>query len=549
MRSGCLNLGPRAVLDRADFAVHEKDRVALVGHNGCGKSTLLNVLAGQGALDDGEVVRRRGLRLGRVEQFLPEGLRDARLVDAVVDVAEGEPWRAEAELLAMGFSEDQFDIPVAGLSGGQENRLMFARALVQEPELLLLDEPTNHLDLATVLLFEGALKAFGGAFVLVSHDREFLDAVCNRTAFIEEGRVRRFELGFSDAREALAEQNEAAALARENEEREIAQLSASAKRLAQWGKNYDSEKLSRRARNIERRVERLEAAKTHVPKGSPLDLELELGASRARQALALEGVEVSVPGRHLFSIEEVVIRPGERVALLGANGVGKTTLIRRIVDALDAEDAEVRFNPQTTLGYYDQELEEAAGSVSLFDFVRKRVDGVDQTVRGRLIHAGFTYEDQDKRMNALSGGERARVLFAVLSMRGPNFLILDEPTNHIDIDGKEQLEDALLNSGATVLVTSHDRRFLETVAERYLWIREGRLQEVHDLARYYAALGEAAGTTAASSDDDASADLLTRIVELEALLEADRARKPKFQKPANQAAWQAEIDRLYRKLE
>ena len=561
LREARLQLGPRAVLDGAELTVHTGDRLALVGHNGCGKSTLLDVLAGERALDAGELTCRRGLRLARVEQFLPPAVRTGRVLDAVTACVPEAPWQAEAQLLALGFDQAQMALTVASLSGGQENRLMFARALVQAPELLLLDEPTNHLDLATIVLFERLLGEFAGAFVLVSHDRAFLDAVTNRTVFLAEGRARKFELPYTQAREALEAHNAAAAQARENEEREIAQLRDSARQLAQWAKNYDNEKFARRARSMERRVERLEDEKTHVPAESPLSLGLSLGASKARQALAVEALDVAVPGRRLFRIDDLVIRPGERVALLGANGVGKSTLIRMLVAAVGQEDACIRFNPQTALGYYDQELDEAKGKQSMFEFVLRRVSYGEQAVRRRLVHAGFSHSDQEKRVDDLSGGERARVLFVALSMRAPNFLILDEPTNHIDIDGKEQLEQTLLASSATLLVTSHDRRFLEVVTQRYLLIRDGGIEELGTLEPYFAAQSVLAATSAARRESIAPADTpgetsgapvadpLARIVELEALLEADFARRPKFQKPALQAAWRAEIDALYDALD
>jgi len=220
-------------------------------------------------------------------------------------------------------------------------------------------------------------------------------------------------------------------------------------------------------------------------------------------------------------------------------------------------------SPQVRLGYYDQELDEAASDATLVDFVIQRVDVGDESVRRRLINAGFPYRDHDKRLSNMSGGERARALFVVLALQAPNFLILDEPTNHIDIDGKEQLEAQLIDSGAAVLITSHDRRFLDTVAQRYLLIRDGRLVEVADPRVFYDApvattsdaraadrrrSTDASGVALRPTGGDADR-VLTRIVELERLLEADLARKPKFQKPALQKEWRAELAGLYRRLE
>jgi ATPase subunit of ABC transporter with duplicated ATPase domains len=363
--------------------------------------------------------------------------------------------------------------------------------------------------------------------------------------------------------------DEASARARRAEEAEIDRVRRSARRLADWGRTYDSEKFARRARNMEKRVDRMEAEKTFVSPGSPLSLELSLGATRSRQALAIDGLEVGVADRRLFTIDELVVRPGERVALLGHNGVGKSTFIRTLVAALRAEDPRIRFSPQTVLGYYDQELDEVDGSESVIGFAVRRTDRQEQAVRQALIHAGFPFAEHGKRVGELSGGERARLLFLVLSLNAPNFLVLDEPTNHIDIDGKEALEAELLDSRATVLITSHDRHFLTTVANRFLLIEDGLLVEEPGPERFFAGGrpgGEEAPAAARSTprgaarvtreegagapDPDGSEEaVLARIVELEGLLEADRARKPHHQKPALQAAWQEELGALYDRLD
>jgi ATPase subunit of ABC transporter with duplicated ATPase domains len=559
-RDLCQSAGERMLFSGLELVVNEGDRIGLVGHNGSGKSTLLGLLAGAAAADAGEVQRRRGLRLSRVEQFLPESLSRTGLLDAVA--ARGAPeerWRAEVLLGEFGFGLDAFEQPVGSLSGGQQNRLMFARALMSEPELLLLDEPTNHLDLATLVVFERALTAFAGAFVLVSHDREFLDAVTGQTAFLRDGRLYRFAMPYSHARYALAEADEAAARARKAEEAQIERLRTSAKRLAEWGRNYDSEKFARRARSMARRVERLESDRTFVSDGSPLELSLDLGEARSRQALAVEDLDVDVAGRQLFHVDELILRPGDRVALLGHNGVGKTTFVRALVAALDGADPRIRFSPQTRLGYYDQELDEVSGAGSLMDFAVDRTRRDEQSVRNALIHAGFAFPEHGKRVAELSGGERARLLFLVLSLNAPNFLVLDEPTNHIDIDGREALEAQLADSGATLLITSHDRRFLNTVASRYLWIRDGVVVEETGPEGFFASAPEsgggrpepetanAAGTSATPAEGDEEA-ALARIVELEELLSADLARKPKHQKPELQAGWRAELQSLYDRL-
>lgn len=533
--------------------INQGDRIGLVGHNGSGKSTLLKVITGELPPDSGARRLRRGLRIRAVEQFLP-----AELADETAVVAVGcERWQAEATLAELGFSTHALDLKVRDLSGGQQNRLMFARAIVSDPDLLILDEPTNHLDLATIVRFEEALANFANAFVLVSHDRSFLDAVTTQTMVLRDERIYRFGGGYSQAMQRLAEADEAAAKTRAAEERRIEALRASAKRIRQWTSQVnENEKLARRARSMERRVERLEEDRTFVTQGSKLNLTVDVGRSKAKEIVRIVDHDVTIGETVLFHIDELLIRPGERLALLGHNGVGKTTFIKSLVAAIGAENAPASFSisPQTAMGYYDQELDEVHGSGSLFDFASARVEAADETLRRRLINAGFPYKDHDKRVSVLSGGERARLLFLVLSMRRANFLILDEPTNHVDIEGKEQLEIDLMGGAAAVLMTSHDRRFIETVADRFVLIEAGRLTEITDPQAFFRSSDAGrdsafrAHEKAAKSDEPVN-DVLMRIEELETLLEADVARKPKFQKPDRQKVWRAEIERLYQSLD
>lgn len=565
--------GDRRLFDDLTFTISSGERIGLVGYNGSGKTTLLELLNGNLEPDHGEIVRKRSLRLSTVEQFLPQHLNDLSSVAAVAQcVRDDEAWRAEILLSDLGFAEKQFSLPVSGLSGGQRNRLLFARALVSEPELLLLDEPTNHLDLATLLVFEQRLENYSGAFILVSHDRAFLDAVTTTTTILRDRKLYRFASSYSDAAVELVAMDEAHVKTRAAQERKIDALRASAKRLATWGKVYDNEDLARRAKSMEKRVDRLAAEKTFVTQGSPMEFALSLGETKAKQAVVVEQLSVRIAGRELFWIDDLLIRPGERIALLGHNGVGKTTFIRVLVEQFKALQTNpavlgkslralaecIRFSPQTTLGYYDQELDEVGGNESMLSFVRNRVQLDEQQIRGRLIHAGFAYAIHGNRVSSMSGGERARLLFIVHAINRPNFLVMDEPTNHIDIEGKEQLETSLLDSGATLLITSHDRRFLETVAQRYLWIDEGRLLEITTPGEFYASPATSAeslpGGQAAIGDTRAPPlrdedEVLEQIVRLEEKLAADCVRKQKFQKPRLQAQWQAELHRLNRLLD
>ena len=588
----CRNLshtaGTKPLFQDLSLSVSRGDKVGLNGHNGCGKSTLLKILAGGAhpdgiAADDGDISRRQGLRLAMVEQFLPEAEADLSLHESVLaripaGERDTEGYRAALTLSSLGFSEDQHNLLARDLSGGQLNRLMLARVLVGEPDLVLLDEPSNHMDLATLAMLERYLaEDIPCAFILVSHDRALLDAVTNRTIILRDERAYAFDLPYSAARTALTEMDIAAAAARADEDKKIEKLRASAKRLAIWGKVYDNEKLARKAKSMEKRVARLEQEKTFVSRGSGLSLSLDSRETRSNRVLRVADTRVTPPGVpevKLFQIDELIIRPGDRLALLGLNGCGKTSLLTMIVNAYRQERERetpteaFAFSPQTELGYYDQELNEVAGEggQTMLEFLRAHAQVQETTLRNGLINAGFAYQDHDRRVNVLSGGERARLMFLTLRLNRPNFLIMDEPTNHIDIDGREELEAQLAESGASLLMTSHDRRFIDNVANRFVLVSGGRLKEINDPETFYqsAAFGDGSDDESASIEaatlepvrdtgagqpepleEDA---LLERILELESLLEADRARKPKFQKPKLQQTWAAELESLNQQI-
>jgi len=553
--------GTKPLFHDLDLTVQTGDKIGMVGHNGSGKSTLLSILNKSQSPDDGELAFNKSLILETVEQFIDPRLTELTLFDALLEkLPESErsfsEYRVSMLLNQLGFTTDDFQYPVGSISGGQQNRLMFARAVINDPNLVLFDEPTNHLDLSTILLFEDFLNhSLTAAFVIISHDRQFLDSVTNRTLFLRDERLYSFNLPYSQAKDKLADQDEAALATRNAEEKTIKSLKASAKRLALWGQVYDNEKLARKAKSMEKRITKLEDVKTFVSKGSNLKLTLDVSSSRANRMVQIEDSWIKAPGSdtaNLFYIEDFFIRPGERVALLGINGVGKTTLIKQMIDhyADDRMGDEIKFNPQCRIGYYDQELEMLDKQKSLVGILAGHCNGSESDFKSALIHAGFPYADLDKKVAVLSGGERARLMFLIIKLNQPNFLILDEPTNHIDIQGKEELEAQILESDATVLITSHDRRFVDNIAGRHLLIDNGRLTEILDPDSFYRSDGS---RMMISKDAPPSIDpqppvsedeILQRIIELEFKLGADIKRKSKHQKPQLQQQWQDEIAKL-----
>ena len=558
--------GTKKLFADLSLTIDPGDRVGLVGHNGSGKSTLLGILAGRVTVDAGRMVRARGLKIGMVEQFLPPSVealtaREAILACLPDDQRITDAYRVDTLLEALGFDDTTAGRSLNEMSGGQKNLVLFARAIIGDPELLLLDEPGNHMDsLAMGHLKHYLLSADVPAFLMISHDRDLLDAVTDRTLWLRDLRCYSLAMPYSAARDALAELDDAARRTRAAQDKEIDKLRESAKRIAGWSRIHDSESLARKAKSMEKRVERMATEVTFVSEGSGLMLKVDAGLMQAKQIFTLEHTRICAPdGRQLFDVDSLNFRPGDRIALLGLNGCGKSSMIRALLAAAATGDArDIRFNPNVRIGYFDQELAQFASDVGTYDWVRGQTTRSDETITRALVHWGYPYSERDRPVNVLSGGERARLVLLTFQLNQPNFLIMDEPTNHVDLQGKEELEADLCKAGISLFFTSHDQRFIETVATRYWWIDRGRLTEVHDAKAYFASM-ETTGVanTPASVEHESSAGhapldgeerLLARIYELERLLAEDRNRGKKFQKPKLQQAWADELERLLTRL-
>ncbi|WP_374348973.1 ABC-F family ATP-binding cassette domain-containing protein [Chitinimonas sp.] len=553
------------------FTLKLGDRIGLIGHNGCGKSTLLALLSGQGEADSGTLQRARSLRLQYVEQHLPAELATLSLFDALSEAIGYAPdarWRVEALLQELGFSPAQADIPVAGLSGGQHSRLLLGRALLHEPNLLLLDEPSNHLDLPALLWLEQFLLNWRGGFVLVSHDARLLDRVCRQSWILRDKRLHYFDRPCSAARAELATMDQAAGQRHAAEQKEIDRIDSSSQRRAIWGRTYDNEKLARKAKTMQQMAERLRSEQTVLSEGSPWRLQLHGQAHPADRLLALEQLSVRANAGlpPLFQVTAASLKAGDRVALLGANGMGKSSLLRQCWQAVQASGTApgITVHAHAAIGYYDQSQQQLADGADLVEALEPyarlggKVSEADR--RHALISAGFAYPRHRQKVASLSGGERARLLFLGLSLASYHLLLLDEPSNHLDLEGKDELGDALAGFPGGVLLVSHDRDLIERSCNRFWLIRQGQLEIWQDAPSAYARLQDgqpqgAAGestvghspvaSTAAADDSDA---LLARLCELEARLAEDLARKPRQQRPLVQQQWRDEIAALSAQL-
>lgn len=553
------------LFDDLTFTLKKGDRIGLIGYNGCGKSTLLKVLDGSIVPTGGALALANHCHLARVEQHLPDEILPLTLQEAVLaQLPEHERasqlWQVEALLAQMGFSVQDLQLTAQTLSGGQHTRLLLARALMRQPDLLLLDEPGNHLDLPTLLWLEHFLQNWSGSFVVVSHDPQLLDAITNGTWILRDRTLHAFALPCSAARQALLERDASDALRHKAEQKEIDRVTASAKRLATWGRVYDNEDLSRKAKQMEKQVLRLKEVQTDLTAGSQWSLTLHGDALRADRLLELSQLSVTPAPEAptLFTIAGIRLKSGDRVAIVGRNGCGKSSLLKLIWQHYQTEQASdsLRLHPRVTLGYYDQTLHQLPDDASLFDALEPFAPQPDIR-KMALISAGFPWIRHAQLVSTLSGGERSRLLFVGLSLARYSLLMLDEPTNHLDMEGKEALAQTLQTFEGGVLLVSHDRQLISQSCNRFWFVDDGELSEWHDLDAVYARIRQTTlehssavvkeydPLIAERSDDDS---LLEKLLMLEQRLAEDLARKPRHQKPQLQAQWRKEIDNITARL-
>ncbi|PPB81743.1 ATP-binding cassette subfamily F protein uup [Albidovulum inexpectatum] len=461
-----LTFGGNPVFDGLDLVVHPGDRIALVGRNGSGKSTLMKVMAGLVEPDRGERIVPPGVTVGYMEQE-PDLSRFATLGDfAAAGLAPGESWRVEA--VAEGLKFDP-SMPVISASGGERRRAALARLLAQEPELMLLDEPTNHLDIQAIGWLEEHLRSTRAAYVIISHDRAFLRALTRVTLWIDRGMVRRNEEGFDTFEEwrdrVWAQEDEA----RHKLERRI-------KAEARWA----VEGISARRRRNQGRLRALAQMRAEraamIRRQGTADMALDSGRTSGRMVIEAKGISKSFGDRQILRPFDLRVMRGDRVALVGPNGVGKTTLLKILIGQLPPDTGEVRLGTNLQIAVLDQARATLDPEMTLWEGLVSdpdlRVSGrADQImVRGQPRHVvaylkDFLFDEAQARapIRSLSGGERARLLLARIMARPSNLLVLDEPTNDLDVETLDLLQDVLGEYDGTVLLVSHDRDFIDRV--------------------------------------------------------------------------------------
>ena len=502
------SFGEKVILEDASFHIEEREKAALIGNNGAGKTTLLRIIMEEIHADAGQVVLAKDKRIGYLAQYqdvqghlsvyeellstkqyiidMEERLRAMevqmknasgeeldRLMNSYTrlthefELENGYAYKSElmGVLNGLGFTEEDFTKQVATLSGGQKTRVALGKLLISKPDILLLDEPTNHLDMESIAWLETYLLNYPGAVFIVSHDRYFLDKVVTKVIEIDAGQVRMYVGNYSAYAEKKAQLRDAQYKAYLNQQREIKHQEAVIVKL----KSFNREKSIKRAESREKMLNKVQRIVKPVEVQSQMRLSLEPRVVSGNDVLTVEDLAKSFPQQKLFSNISFQIKRGERVALIGNNGTGKTTMLKILNGLLDADAGSFSLGAKVQIGYYDQEHHVLHAEKTIFEEISDTYPTLTETqIRNMLAAFLFTGDDVFKVISSLSGGERGRVSLAKLMLSEANFLILDEPTNHLDIASKEILEEALNSYTGTVLYVSHDRYFINQTATRIL---------------------------------------------------------------------------------
>ena len=504
----CKSFGEKEILKDASFHIEEREKAALIGNNGAGKTTLLRIIMEEISSDSGNVVLAKDKHMGYLAQYqdihgqhtiyeellttkqyiidMEERLRSMeqemkhvqgqeleRLMNTYTrlthefELENGYAYKSElmGVLKGLGFSEEDYGKEIETLSGGQKTRVALGKLLISKPDILLLDEPTNHLDMESIAWLETYLLNYPGAVFIVSHDRYFLDKVVTKVVEIEAGQVTSFQGNYYAYAEKKAQLRDAQYKAYLNQQREIKHQEAVIVKL----KSFNREKSIRRAESREKMLNKIQRLDKPVEIQTQMRLSLEPRVVSGNDVLTVENLSKSFPGQTLFNDISFQIKRGERIALIGNNGTGKTTMLKILNGILPADAGSFSLGSKVQIGYYDQEHHVLHAEKTIFQEISDTYPTLTETeIRNMLAAFLFTGDDVFKEISALSGGERGRVSLAKLMLSEANFLILDEPTNHLDIASKEILEEALNSYTGTVLYVSHDRYFINQTATRIL---------------------------------------------------------------------------------
>lgn len=502
------SFGIDEIIKNASFHIEEREKAAIVGINGAGKTTLLRIIMGEYQADSGEVIIAKDRTIGYLAQHqklsgdntiydellsvkkdiieLEQKIRRLELemhskegveLEAVMEaysksthqfeLQNGYAYKSEVVgvLKGLGFDEGDFEKKMNTLSGGQKTRVALGRLLLSKPDIIMLDEPTNHLDMNSIAWLENYLVNYDGSVIIVAHDRYFLDKVVTKVIEVERGIVSVFSGNYSDYAAKKKQLMDAKLKEYYNQQRDIKHQEEVIAKL----KSFNREKSIKRAESREKLLDKIEVIDKPITEQETMHFKLEPAKESGNDVLSVEGLSKAFGGNRLFDNVSFEIKKGEKVALIGNNGTGKTTILKIINHIIDADAGKVKLGANVEIGYYDQEHNVLHMDKTAFDEIGDAYPDMTNTqIRNMLACFLFTGDDVFKKISDLSGGERGRVSLAKLMLSNANFLILDEPTNHLDIMSKEILESALNRYTGTVLYVSHDRYFINKTASRIM---------------------------------------------------------------------------------
>lgn len=498
----------RNLFTDVSFDIENNDKVGFIGANGVGKTTLFKILNGEISPTSGTVTFEKNTRVGYMEQhacnnpridvynellsvfdFLDDMEKEISAVTNDIDNKNGDlnelverqtqliesfenlggltyKSRTRSALLGLGFKESDFTMPVGSLSGGQRSKLCLAKLLLSQSNMLLLDEPTNHLDIGSVNWLEGFLRDFKGAMIIISHDRYFLDKVTNKTIELEHNRTMCYKGAYSEFIEKKKAYNESLKNKYENDIKEIKRIEGIVEQQKRWGREHNFITAASKQKEADRIKAQLVTPDSEL---ETMHMHFEPKCESGNDVLICRGLAKSFGEKHLFKNVDIHIRKGERVFILGANGCGKTTLFKILTGKCPQNSGEYDYGANVQVGYFDQMQQNLDLSKTAIDEVWDAFPNMTQTeVRCAMASFLFKGEEVFKPLSKMSGGERARISLLKLMLKGGNFLLLDEPTNHLDSSSREELENTLREYGGTLLIISHDRYFINKLADRVL---------------------------------------------------------------------------------
>ena len=542
-QSICKSFGEKVILQDASFHIEEREKAALIGNNGAGKTTLLRIIMEEISADSGQVVIAKDKKIGYLAQYqdihghhtiyeelmttkqyildMEDKIRSLEqemkyvagdklesLMNSYTrlthqfELENGYAYKSEivGVLKGLGFEEEDYGKQIENLSGGQKTRVALGKLLISKPDILLLDEPTNHLDMESIAWLETYLLNYPGAVFIVSHDRDFLDKVVTKIVEIEAAQMRMYEGNYSAYALKKAQLRDAQYKAYLNQQREIKHQEAVITKL----RSFNREKSIKRAESRVKMLDKIQRIEKPIEIDNQMRISLEPRFISGNDVLTVEGLSKAFPGQTLFTDINFEIKRGERVALIGNNGTGKTTILKILNGIVDADAGRFALGSKVQIGYYDQEHHVLHMEKTIFQEISDTYPTLTETeIRNMLAAFLFTGDDVFKLISSLSGGERGRVSLAKLMLSEANFLILDEPTNHLDIASKEILEEALNSYTGTVLYVSHDRYFINQTATRimdltnqaivnYIGDYDYYLEKKEEMTRIYAPVQETA---------------------------------------------------------